>query len=127
MNKFILLVLVLLSLTTNAQCNDKTLDCKYFYHWESIKSQYDDMEIIIHKENDKIKVTEIRFEREGKLGQAIIYSTVYVCRNKKGRVVVETIDPSKLQIINSEYILTSDEKLLRVTQNDTIVFKRRYN
>ena len=41
-------------------------------------------------------------------------------------MTVETIDPSTLQIIDSEYILIPDEKLLRVTQNDTITFKRRY-
>ncbi len=126
MNKFILLVLVLVSLNTNAQHRNKALDRRYFYHWESVNPQYDDMEIIIHKESGKVRVTEIRFEKEGKLGQAIVYSTVYICKNKKGRVIIETIDPSTLQIINSEYILTPDKKLLRVTQNDTITFKRRY-
>jgi hypothetical protein len=84
------------------------------------------MEIIIHKDSKQVRVTEIEFEKDGKLGQAIVYSTVYVCKNKKGRLVVETINPSTLQIIDSEYILTKDKKLLRVTNNDTIVFQRRY-
>jgi hypothetical protein len=84
------------------------------------------MEIIIYKEKGYTKVTEIKFSSAGRLGEAIVYSTVYVCRNRKGRMAVETIDPSTLQIIDSEYILTPDKKLLRVTQNDTIAFKRRH-
>ncbi len=126
MNKFLLTLVVLLSLTCNAQRRDKAFDPRYFYHWESVNSQQNNMEIIIHKEKGYTKVTEIKFSSAGRLGEAIVYSTVYVCRNKKGRMVVETIDPSTLQIIDSEYILTPDKKLLRVTQNDTIVFKRRY-
>jgi hypothetical protein len=110
----------------NAQFFNSDLDRRYFYHWESVNPQQNDMEIIIHRESGKARVTEIRFEKDGKLGQAIVYSTVYICKNKKGKMVVETIDPSTLQIINSEYILTKDKKLLRITQNDTITFQRRY-
>jgi hypothetical protein len=84
------------------------------------------MEIIIYKEAGKTRVTEFKADSDGKLGQAIIYSTIYICKNRKGRMVVETIDPSALQILNSEYILTPDKKLLRVTATDTITFKRRY-
>ena len=126
MNKFLLTLTILLSLTCNAQRKDKAFDLRYFYHWESVNPQQNDMEIIIHKENGYAKVTEIKFSSIGRLGEAIIYSTVYVCRNRKGRMAVETIDPSTFQIIDSEYILTPDRKLLRVTQNDTIVFKRRH-
>ena len=126
MNKFLLTLTILLSLTCNAQRKDKAFDLRYFYHWESINPQQNNMEIIIHKENGYAKVTEIKFSSIGRLGEAIIYSTVYVCRNRKGRMAVETIDPSTFQIIDSEYILTPDRKLLRVTQNDTIVFKRRH-
>ena len=126
MNKFLLTLTILLSLTCNAQRKDKAFDLRYFYHWESVNPQQNDMEIIIHKENGYAKVTEIKFSSAGRLGEAIIYSTVYVCRNRKGRMAVETIDPSTFQIIDSEYILTPDRKLLRVTQNDTIVFKRRH-
>jgi translation elongation factor P/translation initiation factor 5A len=84
------------------------------------------MEIVIHKDGKQIRVTEMEFTKDGKLGQAIVYSTVYVCKNKKGKIVVETINPSTLQIIDSEYILTKDKKLLRVTSNDTITFQLRY-
>ena len=126
MNKFLLTLTILLSLTCNAQRKDKAFDLRYFYHWESINPQQNNMEIIIHKENGKAKVTEIKFSSIGRLGEALVYSTVYVCRNRKGRMAVETIDPSTFQIIDSEYILTPDRKLLRVTQNDTIVFKRRH-
>jgi hypothetical protein len=126
MNKFLLTLIILLSLTCNAQRRDKAFDLRYFYHWESVNPQQNNMEIIIHKENGYTKVTEIKFSSAGRLGEAVVYSTVYVCRNRKGRMAVETIDPSTLQIHDSEYILTPDKKLLRVTQNDTIVFKRRY-
>jgi hypothetical protein len=126
MNKLLLTLIVLLILTCNAQQKDKELDIRYFYHWRSVNPQQNNMEIIIHKESGQAKVTEIKFSSVGKLGQAIVYPTVYVCRNEKDRMIVETIDPSTLQIIDSEYILTKDKKLLRVTQNDTITFKRRY-
>jgi hypothetical protein len=126
MNKSILTLIVLLSLTCNAQIRNKAFDLRYFYHWESINPQQFDMEIIIYKENNKVHVTEFKADPDGKLGGGVLYSTVYVCRNKKGRMAVEIINPSTLQIIDSEYILTPDKKLLRVTQNDTIIFKRRY-
>lgn len=126
MNKFLLTLIILLSLNCNAQRKYKAFNLRYFYHWQSVNPQQNNMEIIIHKEKSHTKVTEIKFSSAGRLGEAIVYSTVYVCKNKKGRMEVETIDPSTLQIIDSEYILTSDEKLLRITQNDTIVFKRKH-
>jgi hypothetical protein len=116
----------LFNLTCNAQRINKAFDPRYFYHWESVNPQQFDMEIIIYKEGGKAHVTEFKGNHNGNLGEGILYSTVYVCRNKKGRMAVETIDPSTFQIIGSEYILTPDEKLLRVTQNDTITFKRRH-
>ena len=126
MNKFILTLIVLLSLTCNAQRKNKAFDRRYFYHWESTTPLKFDMEIIIHKESGTVRVTEIKYDHDGKFSQAIVYSTVYVCKNKKGKMSVETIDPSTLRTHDSEYILTPDKKLLRVTQNDTITFKRRY-
>jgi hypothetical protein len=126
MNKFLLTLIVSLSLTCNAQRKNKAFDLRYFYHWESVNPQQFDMEIIIYKESGKTHVTEFKADHDGKLGGGVLYATVYVCRNKKGRMIVETIDPSTLQIIDSEYILTKDKKLLRVTQNDTITFKRRH-
>lgn len=126
MNKFLMILIILLSLTCNAQLRNKAFDRRYFYHWESVNPQQFDMEIIIHKESSKAHVIEFKADHDGNLGGGVLYSTVYVCGNKKGRMAVETIDPSTLQIIDSEYILTPDKKLLRVTQNDTIVFKRRH-
>lgn len=125
MRKFLLLAILLGSVGCTAQRN-AALDRRYYYHWESTTPLKFDMEIIIHKESGKARVTEIKYDHDGKFGQAIVYSTVYVCKNKKGRMVVETVDPSTLQIHDSEYILTKDKQLLRVTQNDTITFKRRY-
>ncbi len=125
MKKFLLAALLLGSISCTAQ-RRPALDHRYFHHWESTAPLKFNMEIIIHKDSKQVRVTEIEFEKDGKLGQAIVYSTVYVCKNKKGRLVVETINPSTLQIHDSEYILTKDKKLLRVTNNDTIVFQRRY-
>jgi len=126
MKKFLLVAILLSSVSCKAQVYNNDVSTKYFYHWESANPLQNNMEIIIHRESSKVRVTEIEFEKDGKLGQAIVYSTVYVCRNKKSRMVVETVNPSTLQIHNSEYILTKDKKLLRVTNNDTIVFQRRY-
>ncbi len=126
MKKLLLAALLLGNVGCAVQRN-AALDLRYFYHWRSVNPQQNNMEIIIHKESGQAKVTEIKFSSVGKLGQAIVYPTVYVCRNEKDRMIVETIDPSTLQILDSEYILTPDKQLLRITQNDTIVFKRRYN
>ena len=123
--KLLLATILLGSMGCTAQQNED-LNPTYFYHWQSVNFQQNSMEIIIHKENGQAKVTEIKFSSVGKFGEAIVYSTVYVSKNGKDRMTVETIDPSTLQIIDSEYILIPDEKLLRVTQNDTITFKRRY-
>ena len=125
MKKFLLAALLLGSISCTAQ-RRSTMDRRYFYHWESVNPHQVNMEIIIHKERDRIRVTEMEFVKDGKLGQAIVYSTVYVCKNKKRRMVVETVNPSTLQIHDSEYILTKDKKLLRVTSNDTITFQLRY-
>lgn len=125
MKKILLAALLLGSIVCTAQRN-AALDRRYFYHWESTTPLTFSMEIIIYKESGKARVTEIKYEHDGKFGQAIVYSTVYVCKNKKGKMAVETIDPSTLQIHDSEYILTKDKKLLRVINNDTIVFQRRY-
>ena len=127
MRKTILVpIAILLSLTCHAQRRNRAFDLRYFYHWESTTPLKFDMEIIIHKESGTVRVTEIKYDHDGKFSQAIVYSTVYVCKNKKGKMSVETIDPSTLRTHDSEYILTPDKKLLRVTQNDTITFKRRY-
>lgn len=126
MKKFLLAALLLGSIGCTAQFHSNDVSRKYFYHWESVNPIKVDMEIIIHKESRTARVTEIKYDHSGEFGRAIVYSTVYVCRNKSNRMVVETVDPSTLQIHDSEYILTKDKKLLRVTNNDTIVFQRRY-
>jgi len=125
MKKLLLTALLLGSIVCTAQ-RRAALDRRYFYHWESTAPLKFDMEIIIHKESGTPRVTEIKYDHDGKFTQAIVYSTVYVCKNKKGKMSVETIDPSTLRTHDSEYILTKDKQLLRVTQNDTITFKRRY-
>lgn len=127
MKKVILLSLLLVGIECNAQFLSKSLDRRYFYHWESTYPLQSDMEIIIHKESGRPRVTEISFDHNRKLGTGIVMSTVYVCMNKKGRMVVETVNPSTLEIIQSEYVLTRDKKLLRIVNKDTITFQRRYS
>jgi hypothetical protein len=122
----VLLVALLITTTIGAAQRNAALDRRYFYHWESTTPLKINMEIIVHNESGTARVTEIKFDNDGKLGQGIVHSTVYVCKNRKGRMVVETINPSTLQIQQSEYVLTPDKKLLRVTATDTITFKRRY-
>ena len=41
-------------------------------------------------------------------------------------MAVETINPSTMQILDSEYIVNKDDRLLRINKKDTISFKRRY-
>lgn len=120
------LVLLALALTGTAQKRNKDFDRRYFHHWESVNPRQIDMEIIIHKDNGKARVSEFKADHKNLFGQGILYSTVYVCMNRKGRMIVETLDPSTMELVDSEYILTPDDKLLRVTQNDTITFKKRY-
>ena len=127
MKKVILLSLLLVGIECNAQFLSKSLDRRYFYHWESTYPLQSDMEIIVHKESGRPRVTEISFDHNRKLGTGIVMSTVYVCMNKKGRMVVETVNPSTLQITQSEFILTRDRKLLKVVDKDTITFQRRYS
>lgn len=126
MKKLLLTTLLLVNISCSAQFYNNDVSRKYFYHWESVNPHQVNMEIIIHREGNKARVTEIKYDHSGEFGKAIVYSTVYVCRNKKNRMVVETVNPSTLQINDSEYILTKDKKLLRVTNNDTITFQRRY-
>lgn len=124
--KNVLLIALLLTTTISVAQRRAALDRRYFHHWESTDPHKVDMQIIIHKDAGNASVTEIKMDHDGKFGQGIVYSTVYVCKNKKGRMEVETIDPSTLQIQHSEYILTPDKKLLRVTATDTITFKTKY-
>lgn len=126
MKKFLLLAFLIGSLSCSAQFFNHSLDRRYFYHWETVNPQQVDMEIIIHKESNKPRVTEISFDHKEKLGTGTVMSTTYVCMNRKGRMVVETVNPVTLRITQSEYVLTKDKKLLRIVENDTIVFKRRY-
>lgn len=126
MKKLTIAALLFTGLHCNAQFRSKCLDRRYFYHWESIHPQQSDMEIIIHKESGRPRVTEISFDHTKNLGTGTIMSTVYICLNRKGRMMVETINPSTLQIIQSEYVLTRDSKLLKIVDSDTITFQRRY-
>ena len=71
------------SLTSNAQRTNRDFDRRYFYHWQSTNPTQFDMEIIIHKESGKTRVSEFKNDHTSKLGGGVLYSTVYICINKK--------------------------------------------
>jgi hypothetical protein len=124
--KKLLLLALLIGTTCTAQLKQRKPSTKYLHHWESTDPKKSDMEIIIHREGRAVRITEFKLDHKGKFGGGVIYSTVYVCTNSKGDLHVETIDPSTLQILNSEYILTKNKMLLRITDGDTLTFKHRY-
>lgn len=126
MKTILILVLLFGSFGCTPEFYVHSLNRNYFYHWESVSPQQVDMEIIIHKESNKPRVTEIKFDHTKEFGTGTVMSTTYVSTNKRGRMVVETINPSTLNITQGEYVLTGDTKLLRIVENDTIIFKRRY-
>lgn len=124
--KKLLLLGLLTSVSCTAQLKQTLPSNRYYYHWESTDTKKSDMEIIIHRERRAVRVTEFKLDHKGKFGGGVIYSTVYVCVDRKGDLNVETIDPSTLQILDSKYILTKNKMLLRITDGDTLTFKHRY-
>ena len=60
------------------------------------------------------------------LGTATLFATVYVHKKKNGTIAIETINPSTMELLDSNYVLTKDDRLLRIIKKDTLVFKRRY-
>ena len=124
--KKVLLLGLLVGTTCIAQLKQTIPSRRYYYHWESTDPKKSDMEIIIHREGRAVRITEFKLDHKDKLGGGVIYSTVYVCATSKGDLHIETIDPSTLQILDSEYILNKDKMLLRITDGDTLTFKHRY-
>ena len=60
------------------------------------------------------------------LGTATLFATVYVHKKQNGTIAIETINPSTMELLDSNYLLTKDDRLLRINKKDTISFKRRY-
>jgi hypothetical protein len=117
-------VILLFCSFTYAQ-SKSTFNERYYDHWESAFPEKSLLEIIIYKNNQTTRVVELDFNSKcDNWGTVILFATVYVHKKKTGTMAVETINPSTMQIVDSEYVLTKDDKLLRIVKNDTLVFKR---
>ena len=125
-NKLMPFILILACLNNYAQSNS-IFDERYYDHWEAIDSKKSLLEIIIYKNKQTTRVIELDFNSNcDNLGTATLFATVYVHKKKNGTMAVETINPSTMQILDSEYIVNKDDRLLRINKKDTIAFKRRY-
>ncbi len=126
MKRFYPLILLIGCLGCNIQFFNQKSHCKFFYHWESVNPQQIDMEIIIHREDDKPRVTEIEFNHDSQLGTGTVMLTTHVRLIGKDQLEVEIINPTTLGITQVKYLGIEGKKLLRIVNSDTIVFKRRY-
>ncbi len=109
-----------------AQTNS-TFDERYYDHWESIDIHKSKLEIIIYKNKKTTRVVELDFDAHCEcLSANLLYPTVYVHKKIKGTMAVETINVINLDLIDSEYVLTKKDELLRITKKDTVVLQRRY-
>ena len=121
------LSIVLLSCFVNYAQSKSIFDERYYDHWEAIDSKKTLLEIIIYKNKETTRVIELDFNSNcDNLSTAILFPTVYVHKKQNGTMAVETINPSTMQILDSEYTVTKDDRLLRILKKDTLVFKRRY-
>ena len=125
-NKLIPFLLILACLNSYAQSKSK-FNKNYYDHWETINPQQSLLEIIIYKNKKTTRIVEIDLKSTcGDLNSGILFMTIYVYKNHKGNMAVETISPINFEILDSEYVLTKDDKLLRINKKDTIAFKRKY-
>lgn len=123
--KNIIPVMALLSSFIYAQ-SESSFEEGYYDHWETINPAKSLLEIIIYKNKQSTRVVELDFNSKcSDLSTAIFYPAVYVHKMKNGTMAVETINISTMELQDSNYVLTKDDHLLRVTKNDTLVFKRR--
>ena len=124
--KIILPVFFLVSAFAMAQSNS-IFDEKYYDHWESIDIKKSKLEIIIYKNQKTTRVVELDFDSECEILSAnILYPTVYVHKKQNGTMAVETINMKNFELLDSDYVLTAKDELLRITKKDTIVLKRRF-
>jgi hypothetical protein len=128
MKKVLVLGLALTSLACSAQLKGKkAYDRRYYGHWETKVPFQNDIQLIIYKgSKQSTQVYEMVVDNKKCLGSGVMQLTTFVCTNNKGRMVAELINPETLSITQSEYIVVSREKLLKVIDNDTIVLTRKY-
>lgn len=119
-------LLFICTISVHAQSNS-LFDERYYDYWESVDTNKSKLEVIIYKNKNTTRLVELDFDSQCDIfGTAVVYPTVYVHKNKKGTMSVETINMRNLALIDSEYIISKNDELLRVNNKDTIVFKRRY-
>ena len=119
-------LLLLFNILSNAQSN-ATFDERYYDHWESIDIHKSKLEIIIYKNKKTTRIIELDFDAHCEyLSANLLYPTVYVHKRINGTMAVETINMINLDLIDSEYVLTKKDELLRITKKDTVVLRRRY-
>ena len=128
MKKLLVVGLVLASVVCRVQLQgNKAYDRRYYGHWETNIPLQDNIQLIIYKgSKQSTHVQEMIIDNKKCLGSGVMQLTTYVCTNRKGMMVAELIDPKTLAIIQSEYIVVSREKLLKIVDQDTIVLTRKY-
>ena len=128
MKKLLVAGLVLASVVCSAQLKgNKAYDRRYYGHWETNVPQQDNIQLIIYKGSKQVThVQEMVIDNKKCLGSGVMQLTTYVCTSSKGIMVAELIDPKTLAITQSEYIVVSREKLLKIVDQDTIVLTRKY-
>lgn len=128
MKKLLVLGLALTSLVCSAQLKgNKAYDRRYYGHWETNVPLQDNIQLIIYKgSKQSTHVQEMIIDHKKCLGSGVLQLTTYVCTSRRGMMVAELINPETLSITQSEYIVVSREKLLKVTDKDTITLTRKY-
>lgn len=125
--KKITLFIILLACLYNYAQSKSIFDERYYDHWEAIDSKKSLLEIIIYKNKQTTRVIELDFNSKcDNLGTATLFATVYVHKKQNGTIAIETINPSTMELLDSNYLLTKDDRLLRINKKDTVAFKRRY-
>ena len=128
MKKLLVAGLVLASVVCSAQLKgNKAYDRRYYGHWETNVPQQDNIQLIIYKGSKQTThVQEMIIDHKKCLGSGVLQLTTYVCTSRKGTMVAEIVNPETFAITQSEYIVVGREKLLKITDNDTIILTRKY-
>jgi len=128
MKKLLVVGLALASVVGSAQLKgNKAYDRRYYGHWETNIPLQDNIQLIIYKGSKQTThVQEMIIDNKKCLGSGVMQLTTYVCTSRKGTMVAELINPNPFTFTQSEYIVVSREKLLKIVDQDTIVLTRKY-
>ena len=128
MKKLLLAGLTLASVVCSAQLKgNKSYDRRYYGYWKTDIPMNDNLQLIIYKDGKQsTRVYEMIVDHKKCLGSGVMQLTNYVCINSKGVMVAEIVNPETFAITQSEYIIVNKEKLLKVTNQDTITLNRKH-